>query len=125
MKKIVVTENAPKAIGPYSQAVEKNGMLFLSGQIPLNPLTGEVVGNTIELQVKQIFENMSAVLRAANYSFSDIVKTTVFLTNMNDFSVVNTVYASYFDEKFPARSAVAVTALPKGVLVEIEAIAIK
>lgn len=125
MKKIVETKNAPKAIGPYSQAVEKNGMLFLSGQIPLNPLTGEVVGNTVELQAKQIFENISAVLRAANYSFSDIVKTTVFLTNMNDFSVVNTVYASYFDENFPARSAVAVTALPKGVLVEIEAIAIK
>lgn len=125
MKKIVETKNAPKAIGPYSQAVEKNGMLFLSGQIPLNPLTGEVVGNTVELQAKQIFENMSAVLRAANYSFSDIVKTTVFLTNMNDFTVVNAVYTSFFDKDFPARSAVAVTALPKGVLVEIEAIAIK
>jgi len=125
MKKIVETKNAPKAIGPYSQAVEKNGMLFLSGQIPLNPLTGEVVGNTVELQAKQIFENMSAVLRAASYSFSDIVKTTVFLTNMNDFTVVNAVYTSFFDKDFPARSAVAVTALPKGVLVEIEAIAIK
>ena len=125
MKKIVVTENAPKAIGPYSQAVEKNGMLFMSGQIPLDPLTGEIVGETAEEQAKQILKNMFAILSAAGYSFDDIVKTTIFLTNMNDFSNVNTVYSSSFNKDFPARSAVAVTALPKGVLVEIEAIAMK
>lgn len=125
MKKVISTEKAPKAIGPYSQAIEKNGFLFLSGQIPLNPLTGEVVSDAIEDQVYQVFENISAVLQAADYTFDDIVKTTVFLTDMNNFSVVNSIYSNYFNSDFPARSAVAVRSLPKGVLVEIEVIAVK
>ena len=125
MKKVISTEKAPKAIGPYSQAIEKNGFLFLSGQIPLNPLTGEVASDAIEDQVYQVFENISAVLQAADYTFDDIVKTTVFLTDMNNFSVVNSIYSNYFNSDFPARSAVAVRSLPKGVLVEIEVIAVK
>ena len=100
-------------------------MLFLSGQIPLDPLSGQIVGNTIEQQTQQIFKNMNAVLSAAGYSLDDVVKTTVFLTNIDDFATVNAVYGRYFTTEAPARSAVAVMALPKGAMVEIEAIAIK
>lgn len=125
MKKIISSADAPKAVGPYSQAIEKNGVLFLSGQIPLDPLSGQIVGNTIEQQTQQIFKNMNAVLSAAGYSLDDVVKTTVFLTNIDDFATVNAVYGRYFTTEAPARSAVAVMALPKGAMVEIEAIAIK
>lgn len=125
MKKVISLADAPKAVGPYSQAIEKNGVLFLSGQIPLDPLSGQIVGNTIEQQTQQIFKNMNAVLSAAGYSLDDVVKTTVFLTNIDDFATVNAVYGRYFTTEAPARSAVAVMALPKGAMVEIEAIAIK
>ena len=125
MKKIISSADAPKAVGPYSQAIEKNGILFLSGQIPLDPLSGQIVGNTIEQQTQQIFKNMNSVLSAAGYSLDDVVKTTVFLTNIDDFATVNAVYGRYFTTEAPARSAVAVMALPKGAMVEIEAIAIK
>lgn len=125
MKKVISSADAPKAVGPYSQAIEKNGVLFLSGQIPLDPLIGQIVGNTIEQQTQQIFKNMNAVLSAAGYSLDDVVKTTVFLTNIDDFATVNAVYGRYFTTEVPARSAVAVMALPKGAMVEIEAIAIK
>lgn len=125
MKKVISSADAPKAVGPYSQAIEKNGVLFLSGQIPLDPLSGQIVGNTIEQQTQQIFTNMNAVLSAVGYSLDDVVKTTVFLTNIDDFATVNAVYGRYFTTEAPARSAVAVMALPKGAMVEIEAIAIK
>ena len=125
MKKVISSADAPKAVGPYSQAIEKNGVLFLSGQIPLDPLSGQIVGNTIEQQTQQIFKNMNAVLRAAGYSLDDVVKTTVFLTNIDDFATVNAVYGRYFTTEAPARSAVALMALPKGAMVEIEAIALK
>lgn len=125
MKKVISSADAPKAVGPYSQAIEKNGVLFLSGQIPLDPLSGQIVGNTIEQQTQQIFKNMNVVLSAAGYSLDDVVKTTVFLTNIDDFATVNAVYGRYFTTEAPARSAVAVMALPKGAMVEIEAIAIK
>ena len=125
MKKVISSADAPKAVGPYSQAIEKNGVLFLSGQIPLDPLSGQIVGNTIEQQTQQIFKNMNAVLSAAGYSLDDVVKTTVFLTNIDDFATVNAVYGRYFTTEAPARSAVALMALPKGAMVEIEAIAIK
>lgn len=125
MKKIISSADAPKAVGPYSQAIEKNGILFLSGQIPLDPLSGQIVGNTVEQQTQQVLKNMNAVLNAAGCSLDDVVKTTVFLTNIDDFATVNAVYGRYFTTEFPARSAVAVKALPKGAMVEIEAIAIK
>lgn len=125
MKKVISSADAPKAVGPYSQAIEKNGVLFLSGQIPLDPLSGQIVGNTIDQQTQQIFKNMNSVLSAAGYSLDDVVKTTVFLTNIDDFATVNAVYGRYFTTEAPARSAVAVMALPKGAMVEIEAIAIK
>lgn len=125
MKKIISSADAPKAVGPYSQAIEKNGILFLSGQIPLDPLSGQIVGNTVEQQTQQVLKNLNAVLNAAGCSLDDVVKTTVFLTNIDDFATVNAVYGRYFTTEFPARSAVAVKALPKGAMVEIEAIAIK
>ncbi len=125
MKKIVFTENAPQAIGPYSQAVEINGMLFLSGQIPVDPSTGEFVKGGIAEQTTQVFENIKSVLCAAGFTLDDVVKTTVFLSDMSLFSAMNAVYATYFTGNFPARSAVAVKELPKGALVEIECLAIK
>ncbi|MDE6059042.1 MAG: RidA family protein [Clostridia bacterium] len=123
MKKIY-TENAPAAIGPYSQAMEVNGLIFTSGQIPIDPKTGEVVSGGIEAQTKQICENLKAVLAAAGTSLEKVIKTTCFLSDMNDFAAFNGVYAEYFTEK-PARSCVAVRTLPKNVLAEIEVIAEK
>jgi len=120
--KFISTENAPAAIGPYSQAIEVNGFLFASGQIPLNPKTGEVVGSTIEEQAKQSCENVKGILEAAGLSFTDVVKTTCFLADIQDFAAFNAVYAEYFTGK-PARSCVAVKDLPKGVLCEVEIIA--
>ena len=124
-KKIISTEKAPAAIGPYSQAVECNNMLFISGQIPVAPETGEIISNRIEDQTKQVLENMRAILEKAGYTFESIVKTTVFLTDMELFASMNEVYATYFTENQPARSTISVKALPKGVSVEIEAIAMK
>ncbi|MDE5897353.1 MAG: RidA family protein [Clostridia bacterium] len=116
------TASAPAAIGPYSQAIAANGLLFTSGQIPIDPLLGEVVAGGIEAQTEQICKNLQAVLETAGTSLQRVVKTTCFLADMNDFAAFNGVYAKYFTEK-PARSCVAVKALPKGVLAEVEAIA--
>lgn len=125
MKKVVSTVNAPAAIGPYSQAIEVNGMLFLSGQIPVNPSTGEIVDGGIKEQTKQVFENIKNVLKEAGLTLDNVVKTTVFLADISMFVDMNEVYASYFSSDYPARSAFAVKQLPKGALVEIESIAVK
>ncbi len=122
MNKKIFTENAPAAIGPYSQAICTGNLLFTSGQIPINPASGEVEAVTIEDQTEQVCKNLAAVLEAAGTSFANVVKTTCFLQDMADFAKFNEVYAKYFTEK-PARSCVAVKALPKGVLVEVECIA--
>ena len=122
MLKYVDTKNAPAAIGPYSQGIILNGIAFFSGQIPLSPETGEVVGTTIEEQTEQVMQNIKALLESQGAEFTDVVKTTCFLADMADFAAFNEVYAKYFTGK-PARSCVAVKALPKGVLCEVETIA--
>ena len=124
MKKVIHTDKAPKAIGPYSQAIENNGMLFISGQIPVDPATGKVA-ETIEEQTEQVLKNIGAILEEAGYSYSDVVKTTCLLSDMANFKPMNEVYAKYFNENPPARAAFAVKALPMGVMLEIESIAIK
>ena len=125
MKKVVHTDKAPEAIGPYSQAViePKTGLVFTSGQIAIDQSTGEVVGGDVADQARQVFENLKNVLSAAGADFGHVLKATVFLNNMEDFSDVNRVYSEYFSGDFPARSAVEVARLPKDVLVEIEMIA--
>ena len=120
--KVVYTEKAPAAIGPYSQAMILNGVLFTSGQIPVNPATGEINGNTIETQAEQVMKNLGEVLKEAGSSFEKAVKTTCFLADMGDFAKFNEVYAKYFVNN-PARSCVAVKTLPKNVLCEVEVIA--
>ena len=120
--KVVYTEKAPAAIGPYSQAMILNGVLFTSGQIPVNPATGEINGKTIETQAEQVMKNLGEVLKEAGSSFEKAVKTTCFLADMGDFAKFNEVYAKYFVNK-PARSCVAVKTLPKNVLCEVEVIA--
>ena len=125
MKKVISTPNAPAAIGPYSQAIEVNGMLFISGQIPIDPATGEIVEGGISEQTTQSFKNIKAILTEAGYTFDNVVKTTVFLSDMADFAAMNAVYSQNFNGDFPARSAVAVKTLPKNVLVEVETIAVK
>ncbi|RHP63234.1 RidA family protein [Bacteroides sp. OF04-15BH] len=124
-KKVLHTDKAPAAIGPYSQAIEVNGFVFASGQIPINPATGEVVEGGIQEQTRQALTNASEVMKAAGLDLSHVVKTTVFMADMNDFAAMNEVYATFFSAPFPARSAVAVKTLPKGVLVEVECIAVK
>ena len=124
MLKVTTTKNAPAAIGPYSQAIEANGFLFASGQIPLCPETGEVVGTTITEQAEQSCKNIGAILNANGLTFENVVKTTCLLADMADFTAFNEVYAKYFVGK-PARSCVAVKALPKGVLCEVEIIAVR
>ena len=124
MKKIIFTENAPAPIGPYNQAVLKGNTLYTSGQIALNPVTMELVIDTIEAETKQVMENMKAVLEAAGMTFENVVKTTIFIMNMNDFGSINAIYGSYFNEKTaPARETVQVACLPKNVNVEISMIA--
>lgn len=123
MKKVIFSEKAPKAIGPYSQGIEVNGLLFLSGQLPIIPATGKFVEGGIKEQTKQVFENIRNVLASEGLTTANIVKTTVFLADMDMFTEMNEVYATYFDSDYPARSAVAVKKLPKGALVEIECIA--
>lgn len=126
MKKIIATKKAPAAIGPYSQAIELDNLVFTSGQIPLNPETGEIVEGGITEQARQVFENIKAIVTAAGLTMDDIVKTTCFLQNIEDFAAVNEVYGEYFNEgDYPARSALEVANLPKGALLEIEAIAVK
>lgn len=119
-KKIIHTDFAPKAVGPYSQAVDLGSMVYCSGQIAIDPSTNEVLKADLKTQTHQVMKNIKAVLGAAGLDFSSIVKTTIFLTDMNDFAVVNEVYASYLTQPYPARSTVAVLSLPKGVNVEIE-----
>lgn len=123
MKKIVSTSDAPAAVGPYSQAIRSGNLLFCAGQIPLDPKTGQLVTGDIAIQTRRVLDNISALLKAAHLTFGHVVKTTIFLTDMNDFQTVNEIYATYFREQPPARSTVAVAALPKGAKVEIEVIA--
>jgi 2-iminobutanoate/2-iminopropanoate deaminase len=126
MKKIIFTDKAPAPIGPYNQAVLVGNMLYTSGQIALHPLTMELVLDDIETETKQVMENMKAVLEAADMTFYNVVKTTIFITNIGDFVRINTVYESYFDENTaPARETVQVAGLPKGVNVEISMVAVK
>ena len=125
MKKVIFTEKAPAAIGPYSQAIEANGMIFLSGQLPVDPATGEFAPGGVAEQTTQCFENIKNVLAEAGLTTANIVKTTVFLADMSLFAEMTAVYATYFEGDFPARSAFAVKALPKGALVEIESIAVR
>ena len=122
MKKVIATTNAPAAIGPYSQAIEYNGMVYASGQIPVNPATGEVESDNIEGQAEQSLKNVGAILKEAGLDYSNVIKTTCFLADMADFASFNEIYARYFTGK-PARSCVAVKSLPKGALVEVEVIA--
>ena len=124
-KKIVFTGNAPKPIGPYNQAVLVNGTLYCSGQIAIDPATGEMVQNNIESETVQVMKNMAEVLKAADMDFSNVVKVGIFVTNMGQFSQINQVYATYFDDNFPARETVEVSALPKGANVEISMVAVK
>ncbi|MEO5720094.1 MAG: RidA family protein [Chthoniobacterales bacterium] len=124
MKKIVSTTEAPAAVGPYSQAVRIGPMLFTAGQIPLDPKTGQIVSEDVAEQTRRVMDNLTAVLKAEGMDFTNIVKTTVFMTNLGDFATMNDVYASYFQEQPPARSTVQVTALPKGAQVEIELVAV-
>lgn len=124
MKTIISTKNAPAAIGPYSQAVEVNGMVYTSGQIPVDPATGKIPEG-IEAQARQVMENVKNLLEAAGTDLSRVVKTTVFIKNMDDFGTINEIYSGYFKEDCPARSCVEVARLPKDVLMEMEAIAVK
>jgi 2-iminobutanoate/2-iminopropanoate deaminase len=121
----IATEDAPKAIGPYSQAVTAGGFLFASGQIPLDPSTGELVTGGVEASTERILENLEAVLRKSGLTFADVVKTTVYLTRANDFAAMNGAYARRFGDHRPARSTVMVASLPKGALLEIDLIALK
>ena len=123
MKKSISSDKAPKAIGPYSQGVEAGGFIFVSGQIPLIPETGEMAEGNVEVQTARVLENLKAILEAAGAKLSDVVKTTVYITDMNDFGKVNGIYGKYFDENPPARVCVEVSSLPKGALVEIDVIA--
>ena len=124
MMKAIHTENAPKALGPYSQAIETNGFIFASGQVPINPATGAFVEGGIQEQTHQALTNAQNILKEAGTDLSHVVKKTVYLSDMNDFAAMNEVYAKFFTEPYPARSAVAVKNLPKGALVEIECIAV-
>ena len=123
MKQSVSSPDAPKAIGPYSQAVRAGQLLFVSGQVPLDPATGRIVDGDIAAQTRRVFDNLAAVLSAGGRSFADVVRTTVFLADMNDFATVNEVYGTYFSEPYPARATVQVGRLPKDARVEIDVIA--
>ncbi len=125
MKRVVFTELAPRPVGPYSQAIETNGMLFVAGQVPIDPKTGKVVEGGIKEQTARVLDNLSAILEAAGYSLNDVVKTTCLLSTMSDFQAMNEVYASYFQSDQPARVTYAVKELPLNVLVEIDLIAAK
>ena len=123
MKKVINTNQAPAAIGPYSQAIKVGNLVYTSGQIPINPATGNFVEGGIKEQTRQSLTNIKAILEEAGLSMNNVVKTTVFLADMNDFADMNSVYAEFFAEPYPARSAVAVKTLPKGAIVEIEVVA--
>jgi len=123
LKTAVSSPDAPKAIGPYSQAVRAGQLLFVSGQVPLDPATGQIVAGDIAAQTRRVFDNLGAVLKAGGRSFADVVRTTVFLADMNDFAAVNEVYGQYFSEPYPARATVQVARLPRDARVEIDVIA--
>lgn len=125
MKKVISTDKAPQAIGPYSQAIEFNNIVYTSGVIPVNPETNELVTGPIEVQAEQAIKNLAALVKEAGSSVDNVIKTTVFIKDMNDFGKVNEIYAKYFTKDCPARSCVEVARLPKDVLIEIEAIAYK
>jgi 2-iminobutanoate/2-iminopropanoate deaminase len=124
MKKIISTNDAPGAIGPYSQAVRSGNFLFCSGQIPLDPKSGQIVPGDVATQTRRVMDNVAAILKAEGLTFDHVVKTTIFLTNLGDFQTVNEIYGSYFEQDPPARSTVQVAALPRGANVEIEVIAV-
>lgn len=121
-KKAIQTSAAPAAIGPYSQAIQAGGLLFVSGQIPLDPVTGQLVGASVEEQTTRVLKNLRAIVEAAGASMADVVKTTIFLKSMDDFAKVNEIYATFFEAPFPARATVEVSRLPRDVRVEIEAV---
>jgi 2-iminobutanoate/2-iminopropanoate deaminase len=123
MKKALSTDAAPKAIGPYSQAIRVGELLFLSGQVPLDPATGQMVDGDVAAQTRRVMENLAAVLASAGLSFANVARTTIFLADMNDFAQVNEVYGSYFSEPYPARATVQVARLPRDARVEIDAVA--
>jgi 2-iminobutanoate/2-iminopropanoate deaminase len=125
MKKVIFTEQAPKAIGPYSQAIEMNGFLYISGQVPIDPAAGKVVEGGIKEQTEQVMKNIGAILETAGYAYSDVVKCTCLLSDMVNFGAMNEVYGQYFTENHPARAAYGVVKLPLGALIEIEVIAAK
>lgn len=125
MKKVIHTDNAPKAVGPYSQAILQGNMLFVSGQIPINPTTGKFVEGGINEQTEQVLQNMGAILKEAGFEFSNVVKCTCLLADMQYFAEMNAIYSKYFSENSPARATFAAKGLPLGALVEIECIAIK
>jgi 2-iminobutanoate/2-iminopropanoate deaminase len=125
MKTVVSSADAPAAIGPYSQAIQAGQLLFCSGQLPVVPKTGDLVTADASAQARQVLENLGAVLKAGGSSYANVVKTTVFLTDLNDFAAMNSIYSEFFPDAAPARSTIQVAALPKGAKVEIEAIALK
>jgi 2-iminobutanoate/2-iminopropanoate deaminase len=125
MKKIINTEKAPKAVGPYSQAVEANGILFISGQIPIDPATGKVIEGGIAEQTEQVLKNIGEILKEAGLTYKNVVKCTCLLNDMDNFVAMNQVYAKYFTEEMPARAAYGVVKLPLGVMIEIESIAVR
>lgn len=125
LKKAISTDKAPAAIGPYSQAIDTGVFIYTSGQIPIDPASGLVVNGGIEEQTQQVFENLRSVLEAAGSTLDKVVKTTVFLQNMGDFGKVNEIYATYFTAPYPARSCVEVAALPRGVMIEVDVVAVK
>lgn len=125
MANVISTDTAPAAIGPYSQAIEVNGMIYTSGMIPIDPSTGELVTGSVEAQAEQAISNLEALLAVSGSSIEKVVKTVVFISNMDDFGKINEVYAKHFKEPYPARSCVQVARLPKDVAIEIEAVAVK
>ncbi|MFR2138661.1 MAG: RidA family protein [Clostridium sp.] len=125
MANVISTDKAPAAIGPYSQAIEVNGMIYTSGMIPIDPSTGELVTGSVEAQAEQAISNLEALLAASGSSIEKVVKTVVFISNMDDFGKINEVYAKHFKEPYPARSCVQIARLPKDVAIEIEAVAVK
>ena len=124
-KKVVSSDKAPKAIGPYSQGIEADGLIFMSGQIPLDPSTGAMVGGGIEVETRRVLDNLKAILESQGLGMDSVVKTTIFLADMGDFAKVNEVYGGYFGETPPARSTIQVGALPKNARIEIEAVAVR
>jgi len=125
MKRIIFSESAPKAVGPYSQAVESNGILFISGQIPIDPVIGKIVDGGIREQTLQVMQNIGAILKAAGYDYKDVVKSTCLLSDMDNFAAMNEIYAQFYPENPPARAAYGVVRLPLGAMIEIETIAMR